>query len=60
MAKKKSEVSKSLTTVTTFSKIIALILFALLPLAGFFVGKIYQEKIDAVTSATITPVSSLK
>ncbi len=46
MAKKSSKIPKSLTTVTTFSKIIALILFALLPIAGFFIGRIYQEKLD--------------
>lgn len=33
---------KSLTTVTTFSKIIALILFILLPFAGFYLGYKYS------------------
>lgn len=38
---------KSLTTVTTFSKLIALFLFILLPLAGFMVGSRFQAKLDS-------------
>lgn len=40
---------KSLTTVTTFSKLIALFLFILLPFAGFFVGIRYQEKLGGLS-----------
>jgi len=36
---------KSLTTVTTFSKIIAGILFVTLPLVGFYLGMEYQKEI---------------
>lgn len=38
---------KSLTRVTTVSKIIALILFITLPFIGFWLGMIYQAGIDA-------------
>jgi hypothetical protein len=41
-----SRLPKSLTTVTTFSKLIALFLFILLPLAGFLIGIKYQAAVD--------------
>jgi len=44
---------KSLTTVTTFSKILALVLFIMLPFIGFIFGMEYQQKID-----NIQPVSN--
>lgn len=42
-----------LTTVTLFSKLLAMILFIALPLAGFYLGMKYQEK-----TTVITPVVS--
>ncbi len=44
---------KSLTTVTTFSKLLALFLFILLPFAGFMIGAKYQAKLDSLKSETI-------
>ncbi|MBI4130498.1 hypothetical protein HY468_04230 [Candidatus Roizmanbacteria bacterium] len=41
---------KSLTTVTTFSKVLAVILFISLPVSAFFLGKSYQRGIDFSTS----------
>ena len=41
---------KSLTTVTTLSKILALILFISLPILGFWFGMEYQKKTEPVTS----------
>jgi hypothetical protein len=40
---------KSLTTVTTFSKILAMILFVVLPFLGFYLGIKYQEGIQIKT-----------
>ena len=40
---------KSLTTVTTFSKLIALFLFILLPFTGLFIGMRYQEKLAGLS-----------
>ena len=37
---------KSLTTVTTFSKILALFLFILLPIVGFILGMEYEKQIQ--------------
>ncbi len=34
-------------TVTTFSKITALVLFVMLPVIAFYLGVAYQEKIDS-------------
>ncbi|CAN5203631.1 hypothetical protein BH11PAT1_BH11PAT1_1700 [soil metagenome] len=45
---------KSLTTVTTFSKLLALWLYLFLPFAGFYLGMQYQEGI-AQRQATILP-----
>lgn len=39
----------SLTTVTTFSKIIAMVLFILLPFGGFYFGMTYQQRISSAT-----------
>lgn len=36
----------SFNTVTSFSKIMALILFVMLPICAFFLGVAYQEKLD--------------
>jgi len=41
---------KSLTTVTTFSKILALVLFITLPIFGFWLGMEYQKITEPVTS----------
>lgn len=49
---------KSLTTVTAFSKLIALFLFALLPLAGFMVGSRFQAKLDS--SKTLNVISNVQ
>jgi hypothetical protein len=40
---------KYLFTVTTFSKLLAMILFITLPFAGFYLGMKYQEKTNIVT-----------
>ena len=40
---------KSLTTVTTFSKLIALILFITFPFVGFYIGVEYQKNINNQT-----------
>lgn len=42
MSKKKN----SWNTVTTFSKITALVLFVMFPVIGFYLGVWYQEKLD--------------
>lgn len=47
---------KSLTTVTPFSKFIALFLFILFPFAGFYVGIQYQTKLDH-PQTTLLPIS---
>lgn len=56
---------KSLTTVTTFSKILAMFLFLLLPFAGFYAGYKYREgtnpnfqTIQQIQTPTIAPVSN--
>lgn len=41
---------KSLTTVTTFSKILAATLFISFPLIGFYFGMAYQKNIDIISS----------
>jgi hypothetical protein len=41
---------KSLTTVTTFSKILAALLFILFPLIGFQFGMLYQKSINGISS----------
>ena len=58
----------TLTHVTTFSKLIALFLFILMPFAGFQLGMMYQEKLDSfplhqlyelqINSLSPTPVLS--
>src|SRR5271166_2512755 len=40
---------KSLTTVTTLSKILAMALFIIFPFVGFYLGMKYQEKITPKT-----------
>jgi len=47
------KLSKSLTTVTTFSKFIALFLFILLPFAGFYVGLKFQQAANNATKVVI-------
>lgn len=51
---------KSLTRVTPFSKILALILFIVFPLVGFLMGMQYQKTVDMVTllHLGINPVPS--
>lgn len=48
---------KSLTTVTTFSKIIALILFILMPFIGFYIGIKYQKTLDSMNNLTPVVIS---
>lgn len=43
---------RSLTTVTPFSKFLALLFFILLPFMGFFFGMAYQQKISSLPEAT--------
>jgi|SRR5579872_653347 len=40
---------KSMTTVTTFSKTLALILFVVLPFLGFYLGTLYQKNVDTIS-----------
>jgi hypothetical protein len=40
------KLSKQLTTVTTFSKIVALIMFVSFPFIGFYLGISYQKRLD--------------
>jgi hypothetical protein len=58
----KQKLPKSLTTVTTFSKILAMALFIALPFLGFYLGMKYQEgllvKTDLNNSTTTTKSSS--
>jgi len=54
MAKSKFVLPKTLTTVTGFSKFIALCLFILLPFAGAMIGMRYQAKVDSVKTTTTT------
>lgn len=47
---------QSLTTVTSFSKIVALVVFTLLPIAAFFFGMSYQRAIDGNESIIALPM----
>lgn len=40
------KLSKKLTTVTLFSKIVALIMFVSFPFIGFYLGVQYQKRLD--------------
>jgi len=57
----KPKLPKSLTTVTTFSKILAMIFFIALPFLGFYLGMKYKEgitvKTDSINSTTSKPSS---
>ncbi len=46
---------KEFTTVTTMTKILALVLFVTFPLFGFLLGMNYQSLLDRTTSPTISP-----
>jgi hypothetical protein len=48
--------SKKYTTVTPFSKIVALIVFTLLPIAAFFFGMSYQRMIDGTQPVLDLPL----
>lgn len=52
-------ISKKFTTVTKFSKAIAMILFLLLPFAGFYLGIQYQRNISPQTPDQPTIIESL-
>ena len=53
---------KSFTTVTPFSRLIALILFVLLPFVGFYTGVLYQRSItppqQLITISPVTPINT--
>jgi general stress protein CsbA len=46
---------KYLFTVTTFSKLLAMILFITLPFAGFYLGMKYQEKTNIIAISLFLP-----
>ncbi len=46
---------KELTTITPFSRLIAVVLFILLPITGFYLGTQYQESIDLAKKQTYDP-----
>ena len=48
MAKKKSSLPKSLTTVTPFSRVLAAILFIFVPIIAFIMGMQYQQNMYAL------------
>ena len=54
------QLPKSLTTVTTFSKILAGVLFVTLPLVGFYLGMEYEKELTPKSSPIVrsTPKSS--
>lgn len=54
MFRRKRRLPKSLTTVTTLSKIIALILFISMPFIGFYLGRNYQKGIDDIRINSLT------
>ncbi len=54
-----SRLPKSLTTVTTFSKLVALLLFILLPFVGFLLGANYQAKLDSLKSQNSAIIPSI-
>jgi len=53
--KHKKRLSTSLTTVTAFSKTVALILFILLPFIGFYIGMRYQKSLDIASGYVPAP-----
>ncbi len=55
-SKSKSKLPSSLTTVTPFSKMVALALFILLPFLAFCLGMKYQRNLDILANPTVTPV----
>ncbi|MFH1565859.1 MAG: hypothetical protein ABIB98_01515 [bacterium] len=52
------ELPKSLTTVTTLSKILAGILFVLLPFIGFYLGMKYQTSTSPAPTSVKTPTTT--
>lgn len=52
--------SKELTSVTPFSKLLALILFITLPIIAFILGMNYQKKIDYYKDyKMVTPITDI-
>ncbi len=47
--------SKKYTTVTKFSKLLALALFILMPFIGFIIGMRYQKALDNAYKSTYYP-----
>jgi hypothetical protein len=52
---KANKLPKWLTTVTPFSKYLAMFLFILFPFVGFYLGMQYQQKVTTVRMPTPTP-----
>jgi hypothetical protein len=54
--KESSRLPKSLTSVTLFSKMLALIILVFVfPLVGFLMGMYYQHQLDSLTPVSPTP-----
>ena len=49
---------QQLTTVTNFSKFIAMVFFILFPFVGFFVGMKYQQAIDRTKTSESIPMAT--
>ncbi len=45
---------KSITTVTLFSKMVALILFGAMPILAFYFGVKYQQAVDEIVNSNIS------
>jgi hypothetical protein len=58
--RQKSSFPKQLTTVTPFSKTIAIILFILLPFIGFYIGMQYQRTLDLASASVPAAISQSK
>lgn len=57
-SEKVNKLSKWLTTVTPFSKYIAMFLFIFFPFVGFYLGMQYQQKVTTVNKPVATPTSN--
>ena len=62
LKEKHPKVHRYLFTVTTFSKLLAMFLFILLPFVGFYLGVEYQKKITVPTTSQViivTPIPTI-
>jgi hypothetical protein len=50
---------KSFTTITPFSKTLALTMFIIFPVLGFFYGRYYQKTLDAAPDKLVPPVEQI-